>query len=109
MQFCLEVAMHTSATAIWIIIVVVVVALAAWLIAVMRADRKPGGESRHRQPFGPVQGGTHVGGGRSVAPRRDEEATAGQVPDEDTITPVQRSADGESESARRGSGNPLDL
>jgi hypothetical protein len=32
---------------------------------------------------GPVQGGTHVGGGgRSVGPRRDEEVIPGELPDE---------------------------
>ena len=101
--------MHTSATAIWIIIVVVVVALAIWLIAVMRAASKPGGESHGAKLLGPVQGGSHVGGGRSVAPRRDEEVDPDQVPDGDTITPILRSPKDEPGQARRGSGNPLDL
>jgi hypothetical protein len=87
-----------------LLIVVGVLALAAWPICVVlarrrnyqmrreaqpRADRlradqlradqlradqlredQPGGEPE--QPHGTVMGGSHVGGGRSVAPRRDE-------------------------------------
>ncbi|HEX4290396.1 MAG TPA: hypothetical protein VH021_15850 [Trebonia sp.] len=101
--------MHTSATAILIIVVVVVVALAIWLIAVMRAARRPGGKPRGTKLLGPVQGGIHVGGGRSVAPRRDEAVDPDQVPDGDTITPVLRSTKDGPDQARRGSGNPLDL
>jgi hypothetical protein len=102
--------MHTSATAIWIIIVVVVVALAIWLIAVMRAARKPSSEPHGDNLRGPVRGGAHVGvGGRSVAPRRDEEVTPDQFPDGDAVNPEPDSAELGSEHARRGSGNPLDL
>ncbi len=101
--------MHASATAIWIIIVVVVVALASWLIAVMRAARKPHQEPHGDMLRGPVQGGTHVGGGRSVAPRRDEEVDPDQVPAGDTVTPELDSTELGPKHARRGSGNPLDL
>jgi len=101
--------MHTSATAIWIIVVVVVVALAIWLVAVMRAARKPSREPRGDRLRGPVQGGTHVGGGRSVAPRRDEAVDPDQVAAGDTVNPELDSAERGPEHARRGSGNPLDL
>ena len=79
--------MHGSAIAIWVIVIVVVVALAVWLIAVHRADRKPGGEAHGNKLLGPVQGGSHVGGGRSVAPRRDEEVNPDQTPHGDTVSP----------------------
>jgi hypothetical protein len=95
--------MHASATAIWIIVVVVVVALAIWLIAVSRAARKPYQEPHGDQLRGPVQGGTHVGGGRSVAPRRDEAVDPDQTPAGDTVEPR---LDAEPEHAPRGSANP---
>jgi cytoskeletal protein RodZ len=79
--------MHASAVAILVIVIVAVVALAVWLIAVHRADRNPGGESHGNQLMGPVQGGSHVGGGRSVAPRRDEEVIPDQTPHGDTVSP----------------------
>jgi len=79
--------MHGSAIAIWVIVIVVVVGLAVWLFAVHRADRKPGGESHGNKLLGPVQGGSHVGGGRSVAPRRDEEVIPDQTPHGDTVSP----------------------
>jgi hypothetical protein len=99
--------MHGSATAIWIICVVVVVALAIWLIGVSVAARKPRREPHGDQLHGPVQGGTHVGGGRSVAPRRDEAVDPDQTVAGDTVTPKLGAT--EPERARRGSGNPLDL
>jgi hypothetical protein len=102
--------MHTSATAIWIIVVVAVVALAIWLIAVMRADRKPSKEPHGDNLRGPVRGGAHAAaGGRSVAPRRDEEVTPDQFPDGDADNGEPDSAEPGPEHARRGSGNPLDL
>jgi hypothetical protein len=101
--------MHTSATAIWIIVVVVIVALAIWLIAVMRAARKPSREPQGDKLLGPVQGGIHVGGGRSVAPRRDEAVDPDQVPAGTTVNPELDSTEPGPEHARRGSGNPLDL
>jgi hypothetical protein len=61
-----------SGTVLWIMCAVIVVALGAWLAAVALAQRhpwvrRPGIERRR----GRVQGGTHTGGGRSVAPHRD--------------------------------------
>ena len=79
--------MHASAIAIWAIVAVAVVTLAIWLIGVGRAARKPYQEP-HGDPLrGPVQGGPHVGGGRSVAPRRDEEVDPDQTPYGDTVSP----------------------
>jgi hypothetical protein len=99
--------MDGSATAIWIICAVVVVGLAIWLIAVSLAARRPRREPHGDQLYGPVQGGTHVGGGRSVAPRRDEAVDPDQTPAGETVTPELDAT--EPEGARRGSGNPLDL
>ena len=95
--------MTGSATAIWIICAVAVVGLAGWLIAVARAERTP--FFRHPQydrRRGRVQGGTHVGGGRSVAPRRDEPVIPDENPDDSTL-PDRAGRPGS------GSGNPLDL
>ena len=56
---------------------------------------------------GRSKGGTHVGGGRSVAPRRDEAVDPDQTVAGDTVTPKLGAT--KPERARRGSGNPLDL
>jgi hypothetical protein len=103
----------TSAIAIWIIVAVAVAGLAVWLGSVALAARKPyqeharGGRLRGTA----VQGGMHVGAGRSVAPRRDEPVTPGEVPGGDTLHPgAEDSAAGTgSRDARQGSGSPLDL
>ncbi|HWR46655.1 MAG TPA: hypothetical protein VN327_03385 [Pseudonocardiaceae bacterium] len=69
-----------------LLIVVGVLALLAWPICVALARRTPYREEKLRaaqlradqhpadpeQPHGTVLGGSHVGGGRSVSPRRDE-------------------------------------
>lgn len=48
------------------------------------------------------KGGTHVGGGRSVAPRRDAQVVEGENPDDSALT---------DRAGRPGSrsGSPLDL
>jgi hypothetical protein len=70
--------MNGSATAIWIICTVAVAGLVIWLGSVALAARKPYQEHAHGEPLrGTVQGGMHVGAGRSVAPRRDEPVTPG--------------------------------
>jgi hypothetical protein len=80
-----------SGTLIWIMCVVIVLSLAAWLVAVTLADRKPAFKDPHVEPRrGNVQGATHVGGGRSVAPHRDAEITPEEDPDTPTV-PVRRS------------------
>jgi hypothetical protein len=94
--------MTASATAIWIICAVIVVALAVWLIAIAFAQRKPFFRT-HREPRrGRVQGATHVGGGRSVAPRRDAPVIPDEHPEDSTL-PDRAGRPGS------GSGNPLDL
>jgi hypothetical protein len=70
---------------IWVLIVVAVLALGSWLLAVRLAANKPGNTktpAAHRR--GQVEGGSHVGGGRSVMPRRDAEV----IPDVDPKTPA---------------------
>lgn len=64
--------MSGSLTAIIATVVVAVVGVAFLILAVVRASRHP--QQEHPQPDatrGLVQGGHHVGGGRSVAPTRD--------------------------------------
>ena len=79
-----------SATLIWIMCAVIVVSLALWLAAVAMAARNPAfEETRIRPRCGRVQGGTHVGGGRSVAPHRDAEAIPDEGPERPTV-PVRR-------------------
>ncbi len=75
-----------SGTALLIMSAVIVVVLATWLVLVHAADRVP--YFRHAQierRRGRVQGGTHVGGGRSVAPRRDGEISPEDSPDQPTV------------------------
>ena len=104
--------MNGSATAIWIIVAVAVAGLVIWLGSVALAARKPHKENAHGERLrGDVQGGMHVGGGgRSVAPRRDEEVIPGDVPPGDSLHPgADDPAAGPDAGARRGSGSPLDL
>jgi hypothetical protein len=64
--------MSGSTTGIVVIVVVVVLALALMLTLIARAARRPAQEHPQHDPMrGLVQGGQHVGGGRSVAPTRD--------------------------------------
>jgi hypothetical protein len=103
--------MNGSATAIWIIVAVAVAGLAIWLGSVALAARKPHQEhARGERLRGTVQGGRHVGAGRSVAPRRDEPVTPGNVPAGDTLHPGAEAsgADPETRGAGQGSGSPLD-
>lgn len=75
-----------SATMLWVMCAAIVLALAGWLVAVAFAQRKPSFEHPHTEPRrGQVQGGTHVGAGRSVSPRRDAEVTPDEDPDEPTV------------------------
>jgi len=84
-----------------LLVVVGVLALGAWPICVGLSRRRPysaeklrAGRLRedqlHRapeQPHGTVLGGSHVGGGRSLSPRRDEAV----VPMQGTAKPRDRS------------------
>ena len=102
--------MSGTTTGIVVFCVVIVLSLAVWLIMLTRAARHPGQEHPKREPLrGLVQGGQHVGGGRSVAPTRDAPVPEGggnppSVEDED---------DARSGSPRdrrlRDSGSPVDL
>jgi hypothetical protein len=104
--------MSGSVTAIWIIVAVVVAGLAVWLGSVALAARKPHQEHAHGERLrGTVQGGMHVGEGRSVAPRRDEPVEPGEIPAGDMLHPGEEDpgAGTEPGDARQGSGSPLDL
>jgi hypothetical protein len=64
--------MSASVIGIVVICVVAVFGLMTWVIVVGRASRRPYEPNPQRgQMRGVVQGGMHVGGGRSVAPTRD--------------------------------------
>ncbi len=70
--------MTGTVTGIVIICAVVVVSLVAYLVLIAVAARRPGGKNRHLEPMrGLVQGGMHVGGGRSVMPTRDAQVPEG--------------------------------
>lgn len=95
--------MTASAAVTWAIVAVTVAGLAVWLIVIALAQRNP--FFRHINPDrrrGRVQGGTHVGGGRSVSPRRDAPVIPDENPD-DAALPDRAGRPGS------GSGNPLDL
>jgi hypothetical protein len=77
---------------VFLLVAVGALALAGWPICVLLSRRRPYSAEKLRaarlrddrlhteqeQPHGTVLGGSHVGGGRSVAPRRDEEVMPGQ-------------------------------
>jgi hypothetical protein len=101
--------MNGSMTGIWIIVAVAVAGLAVWLGGVALAARKPHQEHAHggRLRGTAVQGGMHVGAGRSVAPRRDEPVTPGEVSGGDTLHPgAENPADTESTGGRPAPGSP---
>ncbi len=70
-----------------VLAVVAVLAVAAWPVTVMLTRRRPRGRrpQRAEQRRASVQGGTHVGGGRSVGPRRDAEVVPDEDPNEPTV------------------------
>jgi hypothetical protein len=79
-----------------VVIIIVVVALAACLFVVRRMKQKAPAQVRHpEERRGQVDGATHMGGGRSVMPRRDAPVTGDEAPDEPTV-------------AVRKPGSPLD-
>jgi hypothetical protein len=99
-----------SATLLWIMCVVIVLGLAAWALLVWLASRRPDPRKKiFERRRGRVQGGSHVGGGRSVAPRRDapvipdEDPNDSTLPDNDSTLPDRAGRPGS------GSGNPMDL
>jgi hypothetical protein len=98
--------MSSSAAENWIIAIVCVVVVALLITGVMVASRRPHRRASATGRRFRVQGGMHTGGGgRSVAPHRDEPVT----PDAEELSPrdaVSREADA---STRRGTGSPMDL
>jgi hypothetical protein len=98
--------MNGTTTGIVIMCVVIVVALLAFLGVVARAARHPAGKERQMEPMrGLVQGGQHVGGGRSVMPHRDAPVPEGGG---DPPTPEEM-AQAEASRAGHRSGSPMDL
>jgi hypothetical protein len=98
--------MSGSLTGIIVIVVVVVAALALMLALIARAARRPQQEHPQHDPMrGLVQGGQHVGGGRSVAPHRDAPVPegGGDPPDREE----EKAAYGHRPSVE-DRGNPLD-
>ena len=92
-----------SSADIWIMCVAVVAGLGIWALSVHLAGRRPHPKRKvleHRR--GRVQGGSHVGGGRSVAPRRDAPVIPDENPNDSTL-PDRAGRPGS------GSGNPMDL
>jgi hypothetical protein len=103
--------MSGTTTGIVVLCVVVVLSLAIWLVAVELASRRPGQKHPKREPLrGLVQGGQHVGGGRSVAPTRHAPVPEGgynppSVEEEDKAAQARSQPAGRS----RNSGSPMDL
>lgn len=93
-----------SATLLWIMCAVIVVSLATWLVLVGMADRTPYFRRPHiERRRGRVRGGTHVGGGRSVGPRRDWPISPDEDPEDATVPGPGRSG------VHRPGTSPLDL
>ena len=101
--------MTGSTIGIVAICVVVVVGLAAWLLLVRRAADHPAQEHpQHDQQHGLVQGGKHIGGGRSVAPTRDAPVPegGGQPP---TMEEQEAAVQAQSRRGPGGTASPMDL
>jgi hypothetical protein len=100
--------MTGSATDIWIICAVIVAGLVTWLSLVAWAARHPGHKNRRMEHTrGLVQGGQHVGGGRSVMPHRDAPVPEGGGTPPEPEDQVEGSDAGRAGSRR--SGSPMDL
>ena len=81
--------MSGSLLAIIIIPIAALLALFAWVGAVLYASRRPGGREHGARPRWDVSGGTFRGDARQVTPRRDATppdaaAYEGNRPDEDS-------------------------
>jgi cytoskeletal protein RodZ len=99
--------MSGTTTGIVVIVVVVVLGLAVWLAMIARAARRPAQAHPQHDPMrGLVQGGQHVGGGRSVAPTRDAPVPEGGG---DPPDPEEEKAAYGRRSPMEDRGNPLDL
>lgn len=106
--------MSTSTAGIWIICVVGVLALITAVVVVRLAGRRPHHANPQRgQMRGLVQGGQHVGGGRSVAPTRDAPVPegGGEAPsiEEEVAAHDGGRARADQPGGRHGSGSPMDL
>lgn len=98
--------MSGTTTGIVIFCVVIVLSLATLLVVVALAARRPGQEHPQREPLrGNVQGGQHVGGGRSVAPTRDAPVPEGG----DNPPSVEEEEAAQAGSQRPRPGGPMDL
>jgi hypothetical protein len=106
--------MSTSTAGIWIICVVGVLGLVAAVVVVRLAGRRPHAAKPQRgQMRGLVQGGAHVGGGRSVGPTRDAPVPAGggEPPsiEEEVAAHDGRPAGADQSGGQHGSASPMDL
>src|SRR5690242_4607908 len=100
--------MSGSTTGIIFIVVIIVLGLALWLAMVARAARRPAQEHPQQDPMrGLVQGGQHVGGGRSVAPTRDAPVPEGGG--EPPSIEEEVAAHEGRQTGQPGSGSPMDL
>jgi hypothetical protein len=99
--------MSGTTSEIWWIIAVAVVGVAVLLAVVARAARRPHPEHPRQDPGrGLVQGGQHVGGGRSVAPHRDAPVPEGGG---NPPTPEEQEAAYGDRPHVEDRGNPVDL
>lgn len=99
--------MSGSTTGIVVICIVVVAALVVWLLLVAHGVRQSRRKNPHVQQMrGVVQGGAHVGGGRSLMPRRDAPVPKGGG----TAPAPEEMPQGHAEPAAHGrnQGNPED-
>jgi hypothetical protein len=106
--------MSTSAAGIWIICAVGVIGLIAAVVIVRLAARRPYSANPQRgQLRGVVQGGAHVGGGRSVGPTRDAPVPegGGEPPsiEEEVAAHDGRQARADQPGGEHGSGSPMNL
>jgi hypothetical protein len=100
--------MSTSTAGIWIICVEGVIGLIAAVVIVRLAGRRPHHANPQRgQLRGLVQGGQHVGGGRSVAPTRDAPVAEGGG--EPPSIEEEVAAHEGRQAGQPGSGSPMDL
>jgi hypothetical protein len=76
-----------AASLIVVLVAVAGFAVVAWPVTVILTKWRPAGRrqppAEHRRAN--VQGGSHVGGGRSVGPRRDAEVIKDQDPNKPTV------------------------
>ena len=107
--------MSGSTTALWVICVVGTLAIVAAVLIPRLASRRPHHANPQRgQLRGVVQGGQHVGGGRSVAPTRDAPVPegGGEPPaiEEEVAAHERRGAGANQPGQEPGSsGSPMDL